>query len=418
MTSRSIAATQPDLAHLRRRTVGMLAAGVALGSTGHIAASTVATIVAEDLAGTSALAGVPAATTVLGAAAGSYLLSILMARRGRRTGLSLGYALSVLGSAIAGTAVIIGSLPVLLAGTVLIGFGNTSNQLARYAAADMYPPDRRGSAIGLVVWGATVGAVVGPNLVGVGSELASRLGLPELSGPYLVPIVFVGLALLVSWQLLRPDPSELVDVSTVPHATAATSASVGELLRRPAVASAAISLLVGMVVMVLIMTMTPLHMTTHGHDLTAVGLVISAHTFGMFALSPLSGRLTDRLGTLPVIFLGSGVLAGAAILSAVAQPEGGEVLGLALFLLGWGWNLGYVAGSELLTSGLVGTERTRVQGLVDTLIWSTAAVASLGSGIAVAVVGFASLGIMGALLVGALVWYLAAHRARIVTRQP
>jgi MFS family permease len=418
VSTTSIAATQPDLAHLRRRTVGMLAAGVALGSTGHIAASTVATIVAEDLAGTSALSGVPAATGVLGAALGSYLLSILMARRGRRTGLSAGYALSVLGSVIAGTAVIIGSLPVLLAGTLLIGFGNTSNQLARYAAADMYPPERRGSAIGLVVWGATVGAIIGPNLVGIGSELAKRFGLPELSGPYLIPIVFVGLAYLLSWQLLRPDPSDLVDASTVPHAGAATSASVGELLRRPAVAAAAISLLVGMVVMVLIMTMTPLHMTTHGHGLTAVGLVISAHTFGMFALSPISGRLTDRFGTLPVIFFGSGVLAVAAILSAVAHPEGGEVLGLALFLLGWGWNLGYVAGSELLTSGLVGGERTRIQGLVDTLIWSTAAVASLGSGIAVATVGFASLGVMGALLVAALAWYLFVQRARIATGQP
>jgi MFS family permease len=418
MASTSIATSPSDAVNLRRRTVGMLAAGVALGSTGHIAASTVATIVAEDLAGTSALSGVPSAMGVLGAAAGSYLLSILMARRGRRAGLSLGYAVSVLGSAIAGMAVIIGSLPVLLGGTVLIGFGNTSNQLARYAAADMYPPERRGSAIGLVVWGATVGAIVGPNLVSIGSEVAKRFGLPPLSGPYLIPIVFVGLAWIVSWQLLRPDPSELVDASAVAHPGVTSSASVGELLRRPAVAAAAISLLVGMVVMVLIMTMTPLHMTTHGHGLTAVGLVISAHTFGMFALSPISGRLTDRFGTLPVIWFGSAVLAVAAILSAVAQPEGGELLGLALFLLGWGWNLGYVAGSELLTSGLVGAERTRVQGLVDTLIWSTAAVASLGSGIAVAAVGFASLGVMGALLVAALAWYLFAQRGRIAASQP
>jgi MFS family permease len=411
----TIASERPasDVAHLRRRTVALLAAGVALGSTGHIAAGTVATIVAEELSGTSALSGVPPATVVLGAAIGSSVLSALMARRGRRFGLSVGYGLSVLGAVIAGGAVILGSLPVLLGGTLLIGFGNTSNQLARYAAADLYPPERRGSAIGLVVWGATVGAIIGPNLIWIGSDLALRVGLPELAGPYLIPVVFVGLACIVSWQLLRPDPSNLVDESTLPHLGAGSRASVRELIRRPAVAAAAISLLVGMVVMVLIMTMTPLHMTSHGHGLTAVGFVISAHTFGMFALSPISGRLTDRLGTLPVIFLGSAVLAIAATLSAVAEPEGGEVLALALFLLGWGWNLGFVAGSELLTADLAGSDRTRVQGLVDTLIWSSAAIASLGSGIAVAAAGFASLGVMSALLVGALAWYLVVQRDRL-----
>jgi predicted MFS family arabinose efflux permease len=264
-----------------------------------------------------------------------------------------------------------------------------------------------------VVWGATVGAIVGPNLVWIGSDLARRVGLPELAGPYLIPVVFVGLAFIVSWQLLRPDPSDLVDASILPHVGGGSGAPIRELLTRPAVAAAAISLLVGMVVMVLIMTMTPLHMTSHGHGLTTVGFVISAHTFGMFALSPISGRLTDRLGTLPVIFLGSGVLVVAAILSAVAEPEGGEVLALALFLLGWGWNLGFVAGSELLTADLAGSDRTRVQGLVDTLIWSSAAIASLGSGIAVAAAGFASLGIMSALLVGALAWYLVVQRGRL-----
>jgi MFS family permease len=266
-----------------------------------------------------------------------------------------------------------------------------------------------------VVWGATVGAIVGPNLVGIGGDLARRLGLPELAGPYLVPIAFVGLAFLLSWRLLRPDPSDLVDVSTTASAGPADRASVAELLARPTVAAAAASLLVGMVVMVLIMTMTPLHMTAHGHDLTAVGFVISAHTFGMFALSPLSGRLADRFGTMPVIYLGSAVLITASILSAAARPEGGDVLVVALFLLGWGWNLGYVAGSELLTADLVGAERTRVQGLVDTLIWSSAAVASLGSGVAVATVGFAALGVMGAFLVGALLWFLLIQRGRLAS---
>ena len=149
---------------LRRRTIWTLVAGVAIGSTGHIAAVTVGTIVAEEIAGTSALAGLPAASVVLGSAIGSALLSLLMARRGRRVGLALGYSISVVGAVFATAAVLADSLIALTFGTLLIGFGNSSNQLSRYAAADLVPPGRRASTLGLVVWGATIGAVIGPNL--------------------------------------------------------------------------------------------------------------------------------------------------------------------------------------------------------------------------------------------------------------
>ena len=173
------------------------------------------------------------------------------------------------------------------------------------------------------------------------------------------------------------------------------------------------ALVVGQVVMVLIMTMTPLHMTQHGHSLADVGLVLSAHTFGMFGLSPISGRLTDRFGSPPVIFAGLAVLAASAILAAVAPPDGGALLFLALFLLGYGWNLGYVAGSALLTTGLGLAERTRLQGFTDALIWSSAAAASVTSGILVATAGYATLGLIGAALVIVPAWLLLAGRGRV-----
>jgi MFS family permease len=165
-----------------------------------------------------------------------------------------------------------------------------------------------------------------------------------------------------------------------------------------------------MVVMVLIMTMTPLHMTQHGHDIGAVGLVLSGHTFGMYGLSPLSGRLTDRLGSVPVILAGLGTSALAAILAAAAPTEGGVLLFVALFLLGYGWNLGYVAGSALLTQDLSLAERTRLQGLTDGLIWSSAAAASLGSGVVVASAGYATLGLLGAAIVVVPVLLVVARR--------
>ncbi|HEX7346277.1 MAG TPA: MFS transporter [Candidatus Limnocylindrales bacterium] len=405
-----------ELERLRRRTVASLVAGVALGSTGHIAAVTVATIVATHIAGgTTALSGAPTATVVLGAAAGASSLSWLMVRRGRRVGLAAGYAVSVVGAVVATLAVITSSLPVLLVGTVLIGFGNSSNQLSRYVAADLASPDRRASAIGLVVWGATIGAVAGPNLVAPAGRVALALGLPELAGPYLVPIVFVGAAALLSFALLRPDPYELADASSRhdDEADRSVAVSLASVFARPSVPVAMVALVAGQFVMVLIMTMTPLHMAEHGHDLTAVGVVISGHTFGMFGLSPISGRLTDRFGSVPVILAGLAVVALASVLAALAPPTGGALLFLALFLLGYGWNLGYVAGSALLTHGLSLPERTRIQGLTDTLIWSSAAVASLGSGFVLAYAGYAILGLMGAGLVVVPMLLVAARRSAV-----
>ena len=406
-----------ELERLRRRTVATLVAGVALGSTGHIAAVTVATIVAAHIAGgTTALSGAPSSTVVLGSAAGAVTLSWLMVRRGRRFGLAAGYVVSVLGALVATTAVIVLSLPLLLLGTVLIGVGNSSNQLSRYVAADLAPSDRRAAAIGLVVWGATIGAVAGPNLAAPSGKIALALGLPELSGPFLVPVVFVGAAALLSFALLRPDPYALADASARHDGVIedrSVAVSVASVLSRPNVPVALVALVVGQVVMVLIMTMTPIHMDLHGHDLAAVGFVISGHTFGMFGLSPISGRLTDRFESVPVILAGLGVLALASVLAAAAPPGGGAVLFLALFLLGYGWNLGYVAGSALLTTGLSLAERTRVQGLTDGLIWSSAAVASFGSGFVLEYAGFATLGLLGAALVVAPVLLVIARRSAV-----
>jgi MFS family permease len=408
-----IAATSMSAAHLdelRQRTVWSLVASVALGSVGYIAALTVATIVAKDLAGSAAWSGAPGAGVVLGSAIGSTVLSRLMATRGRRAGLTTGYLIGVSGAIVSTLAVVTRSLPLLLLGMTLIGFGNSAGQLSRYTAADLFAPARRASAISIVVWSATVGAVVGPNLVGWANDLGAGIGLPPFAGTYLLPVVFVGAAALIAFVMLRPDPYALADTSETIDRPVGGETSLERILRRPHVPVAIVALMAGQTVMVLIMTMTPLHMTDHGHNLGDVGLVLSAHTFGMFALSPLSGRLTDRFGSPPVVFAGLAVLCFAAVLSAVAPADGGLLLLIALFLLGYGWNLGFVAGSALLTHGLGLAERTRLQGLTDALIWGSAAVASLGSGVLVAAAGFTALGILGAAMVVVPAWLLIASR--------
>lgn len=395
----------------RRRLQTSLIVGVGLGSTGYIAAITVATIVAKDLSGGSAFAGLPGAAIVLGSATASQLLSRFMVRHGRRAGLTLGYGIGAAGAVGAGAAVILGSFPLFLLSTVFMGCANASNQLSRYTAADMYDETKRATAIGLVVWGSTFGAVVGPNLVTIAGDAAEIFSLPRLAGTYGVPIIFVTAAALLTLVSLRPDPASLAPVTTAE--TPGGGASVAQILARPRVFAAIIALVIGQVVMVLVMTMTPLHMADHGHGLDAVGLVISGHTFGMFALSPLSGRLASRFGTPLVIAAGLAVLAFSSALAAVAPPDGGVILFVALFLLGWGWNLGFVAGSALLTEGLSISERTRLQGVTDALIWSSAAAAALGSGVVVAVASYTALGLLGAALIGLPAWAMLRGRTAL-----
>jgi MFS family permease len=402
--------SERDLDAARNRTRWVLFASVALGSTGHLAASTVASIVGQDLLGTAALAGAPSASVVFGAAVGAIGLSWLMARRGRRTGLIAGYTIGVVGAVLATAAVVLRSFPLLIFGTFIIGFGNSSNNLSRYAAADLVAPNRRAWAIGLVVWGSTVGGIVGPSLVPVGQRIAPALGLPELAGPYLIPIVFVGIAAAMLFVFLRPDPFALAHESTVHVDTGAPPTPVREILLRPAVLAAVAALIAGQATMVLIMTMTPLHLTAHGHGLGVVGIVISGHVAGMFALAPVSGWITQRLGTLQTIFLGTGVLVAASALAALAPPQSDQILFVALFLLGWGWNLGFVAGSAMLSSEVELAERARVQGTADAVIWTTSALASLGSGAVVAAAGFSALGFLGVAIVLAPVWLLLGRR--------
>ncbi|MFV2062320.1 MAG: MFS transporter [Chloroflexota bacterium] len=377
----------------------MLVSGAAFGSISHIAAFTVLAIVARELLDDAFLAGAAATTLVIGAAMGTTVLSALMLRRGRRVGLSAGYGIAVVGALIAAFSVVQVSFGLLLLGTLLLGFGNSSNQLARYAASDMAAPARRASAIGLVVWAATVGAILGPNLVPLAATASENLGLPRLVGPFLIPVIFAGLAGALLFILLRPDPYELAEESAQLGGDEEGGRPLSEILRRPVVAVAVTAMIVGQVVMVVIMTMTPLHMIDQGMDLAAVGLVISAHTAGMFALSPISGRITERLGSASALLIAAAVLALSGVIAAAAPASDGLFLVLALFLLGYGWNLGFVAGSSLLLSGVEHAERTRTQGFTDTMIWGSSAVASLSSGLILAIGGYAVLGLIGAAMV-------------------
>jgi MFS family permease len=404
-----------ELPRLRQRALWTLFTVSALGSTGYIASITVGTIAAAEISGTAAWGGVPITATTIGTALAASLLGVLMVRIGRRRGVLLGLGIGAVGGVASVLAILAGSIAVLLFASALVGVANGTSQLGRYIAADLFATDRRASAISTVVWGTTIGAVAGPNLIAPAGAWAGAMGLPELAGAYGMTMLFIGLAAVVAFVFLRPEPYAIA-IPAEPGSVAAVEPrrSNARVMAGPTVLAAALTLVAAQVAMVLIMTMTPLHLLDHGHGLATVGFVLSAHMFGMFALSPISGRLADRFGSPRVIAAGLILLGGAALLAAAAPPEGGLWLTVALFLLGYGWNLCFVAGSALLTSDLALAERGRIQGLTDGLTWGTAAFASLAAGVIVAGASFSVLALLaGGVLVAPIVALLLARRKAV-----
>jgi MFS family permease len=377
----------------RGKSVTALLTGVALMHTAMVGVSAVATLFIADAVG-AWWSGAPNTAAVLGTATGTLALSTLMTRRGRRAGLTLGYATAALGAAV-GLAAVFSDAPLLVVpAMVLLGIGNGAAQLSRYAAADLYPPDRRGLALSAVVWAGTIGAVVGPALISPATETALSLGLPSFSGVFLVALVVTfGASLAMSGA---PRISSQADQGVRPKTGPAGRA---RLITHPRAKVALASMITGQITMVTIMTMTPLHMHQHGRGLGAIGLVLSAHALGMFALSPVTGWMTDRFGSSTTIVLGLAVLVGAALLAVIAPNVDGVALPVSMFLLGYGWNLTHVGGSSLLTHGLPVAEQTRLQGAVDSVVWAVSAVATLGSGIVFAIGGLSLLAVVGGSLV-------------------
>ena len=407
------AALAPDIERHRRRALVTYFTAAALASIAYIAAWTVATLAAPQITGFAGSSGWPSATAVAGTALAATLLSSIMARRGRRAGIVLGISVAVVGSVLAIVAVAAGSILLLLVALAAIGFGNAAMNLSRYAAADLYPPERRARALGMVVWGGTIGAVLGPNLIGPAGTLAPSLGLSALAGGFALAFVFMIVALLVAFLGPSAPSQPHLDEPQRPPGTRARPARqlLADLLRKPRGRTAVVALVISQLVMTLVMAMTPYHLRSMHHGLETVGFVISAHTFGMFAFSPLSGRLTDRFGATAMVLVGFAVLASSGLLAAII-PDSGVALAIPLFLLGVGWNLGFVAGSSLLTSVAPLGDRTRLQGASDALVWTVAAVASLSAGYVVAAASYASLSFVAAALAVALAVAVAVDTRR------
>ena len=389
-----------DYTRIARKITATLLAAQSLGSAGFITAATINTIVGAQLSGHDSWAGVPSAVYQVGGALAALAWGHSMDRLGRRRALTLGLILGVFGALAAGNAVLISAFPVFLGGLLFMGVANSALQLGRFAAAEVHLPSERGRAISNVVIGGTVGAVLGPLLVGPMGRLAESRGLDELAGPYLASMVLFAVAAVVIFSLLRPEPRDIgreiaaLHPESSPHS--GPTRPLRAILRQPAVIVAMAAMVFGQAVMVMLMVITSLHMKSNHHELTSISLVISSHTFGMYAFSILSGRLTDKWGRRPVILVGAATL----VLACLTAPLSPHVLPIAvsLFLLGLGWNFCYVGGSSLLSDQLSPAERSRTQGFNDLLIGLSSAVGSLLSGVVFAAAGYAVMGLVGAIV--------------------
>ncbi|GAA5024309.1 MFS transporter [Streptomyces siamensis] len=403
---------------LRRRITAVLIAGQILGGLGVATGIALATVLAQQVSGTESLSGLAPTATVTGTAVLSVPLAALMTARGRRPGLVLGYLIGAAGAAVVVVAASVGSFPLLLLGMAGFGAASSANLQARFAAADLAEPSMRARAISNVVWAATIGAVLGPNIAAPAGRSVSGLGIPGAAGPFLwASGVFLVSALLVA-VLLRPDPLLTARALAPAEERSAEARSLRAGFAAVAASRRArlalVTVAVAHTAMVSVMSMTPVALGHHGAGIDLIGLVISGHIAGMYAFSPLMGRLSDRLGRLSGIALAVALLAAATLLAGTAGAHHGQTA-VGLFLLGLGWSSALVSGSALLTDSVPQAARAAAQGLSDLTMNTAAGLGGATAGVVAAQAGYGWLNLAAACLLvplGGLALFTRNRRGR------
>ena len=422
-TSAAAATTGLDAAArraLQRRSLTVVVISQVFGGAGLAAGVTVGALLAQDMLGGEALAGLPAALFTLGSALAAYTVGRITHATGRRTGLAAGFLAGALGALGVATAAVLDSPPLLFLSLFVYGSGTATNLQARYAGTDLAPVDRRGTAVSVAMVATTFGAVAGPNSVGATGRLAEDLGFPPLAGPFLLAALAYGLAGVVLFVFLRPDPLQVArslrvaEAAARPPSSGAPDAAPRRTSRELLVVGAAAMVLTQMA-MIAIMTMTPVHMREHGHSLGEVGFVIGLHIAAMFLPSPLTGVLVDKVGRMPMVVAAGVTLLAAGVVAAFAPADSMALLTLALVLLGLGWNFGLISGTALVVDATPVETRPRTQGAIDVLVALSGAGGGALSGWVVAGTGFATLalagGLLSLLLVPLVVWSTTRDRS-------
>lgn len=361
----------------------------ASASAGFLTSTTVNAAIMVRLSGQESLAGVPQTLILLGAALAAYFAGRMTLRIGRKTLLQMGTVIGVLGGLIAGAGVITTTLWLFVSGLLMLGMSRGSLDQGRYAVAGITPPAKRASALSMVVWGGTVGAVLGPLLVAPSGKIAASFGVTPFAGAPFVTAALVGLAGLLIFLLLRGVDlralAQAIDAKFgAPTAVPSTQTTSKKGLSAPVFAvpaarAAMITMACAQAAMQLMMAIISVYMLKNGHELEEVGIVITAHVLGMYALSPLVGRLADRIGRKPTAVIGVFVLAASCVLTPLFLFT--PWIMFCEFGVGFGWCLCYISGGAMLTNALTHEQRAQSQGTSDVFINISSAFGSLSSGI-------------------------------------
>ncbi len=410
-----------EIATVQRRTLRLLFVTQIISGIGIAVGASVGALLAAEIAGIG-VSGVALSANVVGAALFAVPATTIVHRYGRRPSLAAGYLIAALGSLIVVLAAVRESIPLLITGLFLFGGASAAGLQARYAAVDLAPAAVRGRHLSLIVWATTLGAVVGPSLAAPAGASLDEYGIPTLAGPFFFSALLFGLATLLLMLLLRPDPAVIARGGMgSPGAPGAGARQGGMLAALRVVASQASprlgvgAMAAGHVVMIGVMTMTPVHIRGAGHDaahtLRIVGLVLSFHIAGMFAFAPVFGWLTDKLGRRPVIVAGIALLLTACALAGNAGHHSAR-LAAALMVLGLGWSATTVAGSTLLSESVPVELRASAQGISDLAMGLAGALAGAVSGVVVEAWGYPTLTLLAALATGPLVVLVSLSSSR------
>lgn len=395
------------------RTVKVLASAQVLNGLGVAGTVAAGSLLVASITKSETLAGLAQTSSVLGAAAMALPLARLTAKGGRRLALSVGYIAGVIGSILAILGGTNKNVIVMLLGTFFVGAASAAGYQARFAAIDLATDESRARQLSLVVWGLTVGAVAGPNLMEPSGNIAEFFGLPRLVGPYLISALTLFLATLIIQIFLRPDPYLLAQSQNSASTALKRSTKVALLHIRTNQRAlfAILSIAIGHVAMVSIMVMTPVHMAHVDVTLTVIGLVISIHVVGMYAFSPIVGALSDRIGRVRTIRVGTLALLLSALISGLAKADDAVTLGIGLFLLGLGWSFTLIAGSAFLTESVAPDVKTSAQGASDLVMNLSGAGGGALAGVIIGTLSYGWLCLFAAIPVTLLaIWSLRLER--------
>ena len=372
---------------IQNRSVATLSGAQMFGGIAVAGSVPAGALLAVSLTDSEAFAGLVQTAGVLGAAIFALPLARIALTRGRRPALASGYGLGAVGAILVIFGAVSKNVALVLFGSLFVGVASAASLQARYAATDLALPQHRARSLSYVVWAATIGAVLGPNLLNFSGSVGMSLGLPQLSGPYVVSAIALTLAVLILLVSLRPDPFQLATKLRQDQEPGTKIAhpklrdGIDHLRTRPRAVLGIGAISIGHVVMIMVMVMTPVHMAHVDVTLQLIGLVISVHVAGMYAFSPLVGMAVDRFGRVPMILAGAVILALSCVISGLAPADNVLVLGIGLFLLGLGWSCTLIAGSTLVTDSVEANERPSVQGLSDLSMNAAGALGGVAAGL-------------------------------------